>query len=233
MKCKTQIIIFIAMMTLSSILPTKIAYSAASFDINATIKVSVCGNNVAEGGEECDTADIRGKTCQDFGLSTGTVTCDIGCGFDTSGCAATTPTPSPTITSTPTPTPPLSVTPTPTASPVIHPTTVPTPTDAPIIPTAVPTQPQLPPPFSTLLAPAQSFPATLLYFGANKEGRIAVTQLHSSVQEWVTQWQNSLASVTVKNTKIAKQQANVRCDINGDKVCDLADLSIMLYYVQP
>jgi cysteine-rich repeat protein len=46
----------------------------------------VCGNNVAEPGEECDGADLAFQTCQSRGFTGGTLACDAGCDFDTSGC---------------------------------------------------------------------------------------------------------------------------------------------------
>jgi hypothetical protein len=45
-----------------------------------------CGNGVAEGNEECDVTDFRGKTCLDFGFSGGTLTCTSACTIDTSRC---------------------------------------------------------------------------------------------------------------------------------------------------
>jgi cysteine-rich repeat protein len=46
-----------------------------------------CGNGVAELGEGCDGADLRGLTCQAFGFDSGTLACSGGCTFDTSGCS--------------------------------------------------------------------------------------------------------------------------------------------------
>lgn len=54
-----------------------------------------CGNNVAEGLEQCDGTDLRGKTCSDMNmplspvLPPGTLRCSDTCtSFDTSGCNA-------------------------------------------------------------------------------------------------------------------------------------------------
>jgi hypothetical protein len=47
----------------------------------------VCGNDVAEGDEECDGADLAGWTCELQGFDGGEVACDPDCGgVDTSGC---------------------------------------------------------------------------------------------------------------------------------------------------
>ncbi len=59
---------------------------AQNATIWATIKISVCGNNVKEEGEQCDRTDLGGATCQSLGYSGGTLRCTSGCLFDTSGC---------------------------------------------------------------------------------------------------------------------------------------------------
>ncbi len=49
-----------------------------------------CGNGVVdeESGEECDGADLGGKTCADVGgFNAGTLACNDQCRFDTSGCS--------------------------------------------------------------------------------------------------------------------------------------------------
>lgn len=46
-----------------------------------------CGNNVREGGEDCDGDDLNGQTCATLNLGTGNVTCTANCTFDISGCS--------------------------------------------------------------------------------------------------------------------------------------------------
>ncbi len=46
----------------------------------------VCGNGVREPGEECDGADLGGRTCQTQGFDGGTLACNPDCTLDTSGC---------------------------------------------------------------------------------------------------------------------------------------------------
>lgn len=46
----------------------------------------VCGNGVAETGEECDDPDFRGETCLSQGFDGGTLACTGICTLDTSGC---------------------------------------------------------------------------------------------------------------------------------------------------
>lgn len=57
--------------------------------ISARIRISVCGNNATEWGEECDVSDLSGQSCQTRGFSAGTLSCDPSCSFDTSLCTTT------------------------------------------------------------------------------------------------------------------------------------------------
>ncbi len=54
--------------------------------VNATIKISVCGNYIAEGGEQCDGSDLRGKSCTDLGFDSGIISCSASCTFNTNSC---------------------------------------------------------------------------------------------------------------------------------------------------
>jgi RHS repeat-associated protein len=45
----------------------------------------VCGDNQAEGPEECDGTDLAGQSCLTLGFEGGTLAC-VDCAFDTSGC---------------------------------------------------------------------------------------------------------------------------------------------------
>lgn len=47
---------------------------------------TVCGNNVREGGEQCDGTDLGGKTCQSQGACGGTLACNADCTLNTSAC---------------------------------------------------------------------------------------------------------------------------------------------------
>jgi hypothetical protein len=50
------------------------------------VQISVCGNNIKEGGEQCDGTDLGGATCQSLGFSGGTLSCSASCNFNTSAC---------------------------------------------------------------------------------------------------------------------------------------------------
>jgi hypothetical protein len=61
---------------------------------SATPTTSFCGDGIAEGTEECDTADLRGETCNTatFGaLPNGTLGCYGDCTLDVSNCVAAAP----------------------------------------------------------------------------------------------------------------------------------------------
>ncbi len=64
----------------------KFSFAAPDATVNTTIKISVCGNNTAEGGEMCDGSDLRVKSCTDLGFSSGTLSCSASCTFNTTNC---------------------------------------------------------------------------------------------------------------------------------------------------
>jgi hypothetical protein len=47
---------------------------------------SECGNNIVEGGENCDGVDLADQTCADFGWSDGTLLCGAECNLNTDAC---------------------------------------------------------------------------------------------------------------------------------------------------
>ena len=65
-------------------------YAADNSNINATVRITICGNNVKETDEECDGTDLGGKNCLDFvDFTGGTLQCMPSCDFDTSNCSTT------------------------------------------------------------------------------------------------------------------------------------------------
>ncbi len=61
-------------------------FAAGSATVQATIKITVCGNNIKETGEQCDGADLGGASCTSLGFSSGTLSCSVSCDFNTSAC---------------------------------------------------------------------------------------------------------------------------------------------------
>lgn len=55
--------------------------------LTVTVKISVCGNDTKEYGEECDGSDLGGAACSGFGFNSGSLSCDIACEYDTSNCS--------------------------------------------------------------------------------------------------------------------------------------------------
>jgi len=56
--------------------------------INASAKVSVCGNGQKEGGEHCDGSDLGGKSCSHLNFSSGTPLCSAACAFVSDSCSS-------------------------------------------------------------------------------------------------------------------------------------------------
>jgi len=50
------------------------------------VSTTQCSNGNIDPGEQCDGNDLGGKTCQDFGFTGGTLSCNSNCTFNTSGC---------------------------------------------------------------------------------------------------------------------------------------------------
>jgi DNA-binding beta-propeller fold protein YncE len=51
-----------------------------------TTTPALCGNGVADGGEDCDTADLAGNDCTTLGHFGGALACNLDCTFNVSGC---------------------------------------------------------------------------------------------------------------------------------------------------
>ncbi len=57
------------------------------FDTSACNAGGICGDgDVNDTGEECDGADLNGRTCASLGFFDGTLACGSGCTYDTSAC---------------------------------------------------------------------------------------------------------------------------------------------------
>lgn len=188
------------------------AYGLTSSSVTATIKLSICGNLVAEGGEDCDNTDLKGKSCVSLGYGGGVLSCDISCSYDTTGCIAATPTPNPTASETSESQ--SASTPTPTSTPV------------PSLPQSVFT----PTPQRVSFFP--NLPTLIKNFANSQTGKIAVSQLKAALTVWVNTWKQTTAK-TKGATKLGVSKTSLAtCDINHDGICDIRDFSIVLSYVE-
>jgi len=62
--------------------------AASNATIGATVKISVCGNNIVEADEQCDGSDLNNHSCSDLGYDGGTLSCNASCTFNTSACTS-------------------------------------------------------------------------------------------------------------------------------------------------
>ncbi len=63
--------------------------AASSATVTAVVKVSVCGNGITEGGEQCDSSDLNSQSCSTRGFSGGVLLCTSACELNNSQCTNT------------------------------------------------------------------------------------------------------------------------------------------------
>lgn len=240
MRCKKNLLlvglIFLCTNALLFLLIEKIYAQVNSLgSVNATVQISVCGNNVVEVGEDCEGVNLNGQTCTGLWYERGNLTCDIACSFDTNSCIGMpvtptpSPTPSPTVipiptlisipTATPIPTPTASFTSTTTTQATTISETTSTPTSAPVI---------------EIVAPAivqEILPSVIELFDIDESGRIEPEEVFTAIKYWVEDWKGFLHVDNLSDGNVGENLKNNKCDINKDKQCNLKDLSILLYYV--
>jgi len=176
--------------------------------IDATVKISVCGDGVAEGSEDCDGIDLSGGTCITLGYTGGTLSCDIACDFNTLSCTnvpvspdqddedddddddETSTTSEDTIVT----------------SPITY------------IPPNIPSIPLI--------------PAALNFFDLDKDGKIAPTEVFGAVKLWTGEWRDALIEQPYTTEEALSEKREVKtCDLNNDGRCDVVDFSILLSYI--
>ena len=69
----------IATISLISILPLAVLAYSDSSRIGASVKISVCGDDIIEGKEECEKGLGIQYNCKDFGYISKPISCDISC----------------------------------------------------------------------------------------------------------------------------------------------------------
>ncbi|HEY3446019.1 MAG TPA: hypothetical protein VGK67_06610 [Myxococcales bacterium] len=62
-----------------------------TFNTSACTTAAPCGNGTIDGTEQCDGANLNGKTCLTQGFTGGTLGCKADCTFNTAQCAGTNP----------------------------------------------------------------------------------------------------------------------------------------------
>ena len=65
-----------------------IVQAATTQQISTSIQLSLCGNAIAEFGEECDNADLATQSCLGLGYEAGTLSCDTSRASSTHPCVA-------------------------------------------------------------------------------------------------------------------------------------------------
>lgn len=195
-----------------------VTVQSVSDNVTATIKISVCGNGIVEGGEDCEGNDLGGETCRSLGYEKGNLNCDVACAFDTSECTGVAPT------STPTPIPSWVPTPTPGSS------------------TAASTKSQTDDSQGKnedkekeeekkvkveVQILQQPKPELVKLYDKNNDGVLSFNEVADGLSLFTRDW---------KDYRITKETGAVyqgvpSCDINGDKVCNLIDFSVLMYYV--
>ena len=66
--------------------PIVLVVLAAAACGESSARPGTCGNGILEPGEECESFELRGQTCDALGLSVGQLRCTAECKLDTSGC---------------------------------------------------------------------------------------------------------------------------------------------------
>lgn len=172
--------------------------------VKATVKIGVCGNGIAEGSEDCDGEDARGKTCGSLGYTGGVLVCDIACDINISSCTSSTPTlTSDTNAKNTAPSPSQGITPLVSDSPL-------------------PDEPET----SGREILDSSLPNSIQeFFLLNGISKITIADIPVVVKGWVDAWREV--------TKDANAQSlQDKCDVNADGSCDVKDFSVLMSYVQ-
>ncbi|MFC1624768.1 hypothetical protein ACFL15_00080 [Patescibacteria group bacterium] len=182
-----------------------VAEGPVSESIDATVKVSICGDSVVEGPEDCEGTNLDGETCITLGYASGDLSCDVACEFVRTGCIPPSSAPaaeddrddddddddgsSDSSDSTAT-----------TIDQIVQR----------VIEQILPRLPEL-----------------IQTFDLDEDGLITADELYSTVRKWVDSWGEVGTDEIPEDIKIAST-----CDLNGDRKCNLIDFSILMYYVE-
>lgn len=213
--------------------------------IDATVQVSVCGNNVAEGGEQCDNTDLSGKSCSSLQYESGILSCTKSCDFDLSKCVPFVNFAGEVLI------PAIARTPSPTTQPMLQPVLSATDsteqtvsaeiseqfkqTEEPLQ-LASPTDLNSSQGVQSLIPPEQielrlkSIFELLEIEELTETNQIKQSYLPTLVHNWSQSWRKTTTLARFTTPTEVELQIT-KCDVNGDGVCTVEDLSILLYYV--
>lgn len=83
-----QLIFFLSFVIILLITSKTVPVYANNLDyLKATVRISICGNGIIDGGEDCEGENLNSQTCQSLGFDSGDLTCDIACSFDIFNCS--------------------------------------------------------------------------------------------------------------------------------------------------
>ncbi len=85
-KDTTSIIITLFILTTFFLIAPRGVRADSTSGVDASVKIHICGDGIAEGPEQCDKNDLAGNSCSTVGYTVGKLKCDIACDFDVSKC---------------------------------------------------------------------------------------------------------------------------------------------------
>jgi len=83
-----MIVKFLLVVLLSLLLLFRGGESTANSTILQVTVEAVCGDSVVQTSENCEGSDLNSQTCVSQGFSSGTLSCNTDCTFNTSQCVA-------------------------------------------------------------------------------------------------------------------------------------------------
>jgi len=202
-KRRSKILIITASLITALNLSTAKSVKAQGAEVDATVRIPICGDGVAEYPEECDGTDLANQTCTTFGYTKGTLTCTSGCLVDTSECILVQ-----------------------TEEPETDSsdddgsdssddddddsdsTTTSNETDTTIQTSEIVTVTRI-----------LRLPRKVANFDTNNDNRINLSEINTALLKWANSWRTE------------KTQVEKDCDINEDNICNVTDFSILLYHM--